>query len=108
MLFVRTEAAENVFVTAQDRVVYTRRYPAADPLPEGWELEVDADAAANTERLERELVKAEAEAEGLAEAMRAAVGLLPVPVANEMRGRYREARQEALLIRSRARRERKR
>lgn len=101
-LYVRTEnrpgpdGPAHLFVETADRIVLERWVPADGPLPEAWELTLDSRGVELRAELEGEVVQLTAERDALAEAMSAAVGSLPVPVANELRGRYKAALREGL------------
>lgn len=100
MLYVRTEADrpqvsgekrdDHLFVSTRDRNVYTRWLGADKPLPDDWKLVADPEATARADALERELVELRAERDALVAAMKAAVSVVPVPVANGLRDTYRK------------------
>ena len=103
MLYVRTErrpgakAPEALFVETRDRVVSERWLPAATMLGT-YRLVLDPDATERADRVERELARVQAERDALAAAMRRAVEVVPVSVANDLRRIFREQR-DAILTR---------
>lgn len=98
MLFVRVEAGEAVFVGTHDRVVYTRRYPAVpsttkDPtsLPE-LTLVHDPEARQAIRSVLAEASELDRQNRALSVAMKEAVSVVPVAVANRLRAIFREAK----------------
>lgn len=93
-MYVRTEASpsgpEHVLALVWARALHLKRVPVGEPLPE-LELAYDPDATARADRVERALADALAERDALAEALRAAVHVVPVTTANDLRRIYREA-----------------
>lgn len=95
-LYVRTEhrsgrsAPEHLLIETGERVVLERWLPADAPFPARYELALDPQAVARADRLDAEMVELRRERDGLLGAIKAAVPLVPVATANELRRVYRE------------------
>lgn len=93
-LYVRTEQRpgasepEHLFVLTHGRVVY-ERWTAE--LPEEWKLELDPGAQTRADRMAAEMLALARKYDAMARTLKAAVGLVPPTVANELRRVYREA-----------------
>lgn len=79
------------YVVSPDGVAGTVCHPADKPLPEKLELVLDAGARQRAEKAEGEATQAKRERAALVVALRRAVGVVPVAVANELRAAYRQA-----------------
>lgn len=107
MLYVRTEKRpgasepEHLFISVKGRAVFQRWHPASEPLPEDWTHVADPAAELRARELEWELKLQEGELAGLVAAMKAAVSVVPITVANHLRDTYRKHRGSTLTRDSR-------
>lgn len=86
-LYVREEGGRHLLIETRDRVVFQRW---VDELPEELELALDPLAHERATEARNELSWARREVDALTTAMRRAVEVVPVEVANELRRVYRD------------------